>query len=291
MVLAMGASPVFADVDPDTLCLDPESARAAITERTRAIAPVDFAGHPADMDRLMSLAREHGLLVIEDAAHAIGGRYKKRPVGSLAHLTTFSFHPVKTVTTGEGGAVLTDDPKLAERARDFRNHGLVRDKERLSRHEGSWYYEVQSLGFNYRLTAIQCALGRSQLKRLDAFVARRAQLVARYRRAFASHPRITLMTPSPDVDPGWHLFAIRVSAEARSAVFDRLQRRGIGVQVHYIAVNDLPLYRRLGHDPKATPVAWQASRQLLSLPLFPLMTDADADRVISEVQEALRDEG
>jgi perosamine synthetase len=287
----MGATPVFADIRSDTLCLDPDRAKAAITPRTRAIAAVDFAGHPADMDRLMALAREHDLLVIEDAAHAIGGRYKKRPVGSLAHLTTFSFHPVKTITTGEGGAVLTDDPALAERARDFRNHGLVRDRERLSRQEGSWYYEVQSLGFNYRLTAIQCALGRSQLKRLPAFVARRKELVARYRRAFLGHPRLTLMSPAPDLDPAWHLFVIRVDAGARSALFTRLQERGIGAQVHYIAVNELPLYRRLGCDPASTPIAWQASRQLLSLPLFPRMSDADADRVIFEVKEALRDPG
>jgi perosamine synthetase len=291
MVVAMGATPVFADVRPDTLCLDPERVKAAITPRTRAIAAVDFAGHPADMDRLMALAREHDLLVIEDAAHAIGGRYKNRPVGSLAHLTTFSFHPVKTITTGEGGAVLTDDGALAQRARDFRNHGLVRDKQRLSRQEGSWYYEVQSLGFNYRLTAIQCALGRSQLKRLPAFVARRKDLVERYRRAFAGHPQLTLMFPAPDVDPAWHLFVIRVDAGDRSALFERLIRRGIGAQVHYIAVNDLALYRRLGCDPGSTPIAWQASRQLLSLPLFPAMTDADADRVIFEVSEALRDEG
>jgi len=290
MVVAMGATPVFADVCYDTLCLDPDRVKAAITPRTRAIAAVDFAGHPADMDRLMGLAKEHELLVIEDAAHSIGGRYKERPVGSLAHLTTFSFHPVKTITTGEGGAVLTDDDQLAERARDFRNHGLVRDKHRLSRQEGSWYYEVQSLGFNYRLTAIQCALGRSQLKKLPAFVARRAELVARYRRAFAAHPRLTLMTAAQGVDPAWHLFAIRVNADDRSALFDRLSRRGIGAQVHYIAVNDLPLYRRLGNDPASTPIAWQASRQLLSLPLFPGMNDADADRVIFEVNEALRDE-
>ena len=290
MVVAMGATPVFADVRDDTLCLDPDRVAAAITPRTRAIAAVDYAGHPAEMDRLMGLAREHDLLVIEDASHSIGGRYKQRPVGSLAHLTTFSFHPVKTITTGEGGAVLTDDSRLAERARDFRNHGLVRDKQRLCRQEGSWYYEIQSLGFNYRLTAIQCALGRSQLKRLPAFVARRAELVARYRRAFAAQPRLTLMTAAQGVDPAWHLFAIRVNADDRPALFDRLVQRGIGAQVHYIAVNDLPLYRRLGNDPASTPIAWQASRQLLSLPLFPGMNDADADRVIFEVNEALRDE-
>jgi dTDP-4-amino-4,6-dideoxygalactose transaminase len=188
MLVAVGATPVFADVCSDTLCLDPNRVKAAITPRTRAIAAVDFAGHPADMDRLMAIAKEHDLLVIEDAAHAIGGRYKQRPVGSLAHLTTFSFHPVKTITTGEGGAILTDDDRLAERARDFRNHGLVRDKHRLSRQEGSWYYEIQTLGFNYRLTAIQCALGRSQLKRLPAFVARRAELFRRAEEVLHAEP-------------------------------------------------------------------------------------------------------
>ncbi|HWE30655.1 MAG TPA: DegT/DnrJ/EryC1/StrS family aminotransferase, partial [Polyangia bacterium] len=209
MVLALGGKPVFADVDEGTLCLDPTEAARAITPRTKALAPVDFAGHPAAADEFMALARSKGLTVIADASHSIGGTLYGRPVGSLAHLTTFSFHPVKTITTGEGGAVLTDDATLAERARDFRNHGMVRDAARLGRHDGPWYYEVQSLGFNYRLTALQCALGRSQLRKLDRFSARRRAIVERYRAAFAGDARMRLQSQQPGAEPTWHLFAVR----------------------------------------------------------------------------------
>jgi dTDP-4-amino-4,6-dideoxygalactose transaminase len=229
--------------------------------------------------------------VIEDASHSIGGSYHGRPVGALAHLTTFSFHPVKTITTGEGGAVLTDDDTLARRARDFRNHGMVRDADRLSRNDGPWYYEVQSLGMNYRLTALQCALGRSQLKKLGRFVERRAAIVARYRRELAGLPGLVLPAEAREMQPAWHLFAVQLEAgaAARAAFFAALQRQGIAPQVHYVAVNDLPLYRRLGHQPEATPIARAASERLVSLPLFPAMTDEDVERVIGAVRAALKE--
>ena len=289
MVLALGAKPVFADVSPDTLCLDPAAVARAVTPATRAIAPVDFGGHPADLEALLALARKHDLAVVEDAAHAVGARLGGRPVGSIADLTTFSFHPVKTITSGEGGAVLTNDDSLARKARDFRNHGLVRERNRLERDDGPWYYEIQSLGFNYRLTDIQCALGRSQLRKLDRFVTRRAQIVARYRAALSSHPRLTLPAQRPEASPAWHLFALRVAggAEARSRFYLALRERGILSQVHYVLVNDMPLYRQLGHRPEATPIAAAASASLLSLPLYPAMTDDDVERVISAVGEAL----
>ncbi len=285
MVLALGGKPVFADVDEGTLCLDPTEAAKAITPRTKALVPVDFAGHPAAHDELMALARAKGLTVIADASHSIGGKLFGRPVGSLAHLTTFSFHPVKTITTGEGGAVLTDDATLAERARDFRNHGMVRDAARLVRNDGPWYYEVQSLGFNYRLTALQCALGRSQLRKLDRFSARRRAIVERYRAAFAQEPRLRLQSQQPGAEPTWHLFAVRVNERAR--FFAALQEQGILPQVHYVAVNDMPLYRALGHKPVETPVAARAADELVSLPLYPAMSDADVERVIVAVHAAL----
>jgi UDP-4-amino-4,6-dideoxy-N-acetyl-beta-L-altrosamine transaminase len=290
MVLALGAKPVFADVSPETLCLDPEKAEAAIGPRTKAIAAVDFAGHPAALDRLMEIARRRGLWVVEDAAHSIGGKLRGRPVGSLAHATTFSFHPVKTVTTGEGGAVLTDDAEVARRARDFRNHGMVREPERLSRNDGPWYYEVQSLGFNYRLTAIQCALGRSQLRKLSRFVARRRAIVARYREGLAGTAGLRWVNEAEGVEAAWHLFAVEVTAgaAARAALFQALRERAIAPQVHYVAVNDLPLYRALGHDPRATPIAQRASQSLISLPLYPALTDGEVDRVIRAVREAVR---
>jgi dTDP-4-amino-4,6-dideoxygalactose transaminase len=285
MVLALGGTPVFADVDEGTLCLDPTAAAAAVTPRTRVLAPVDFAGHPAAHDELMALARARGLVVVADGSHSIGGTLYGRPVGSLAHLTTFSFHPVKTITTGEGGAILTDDVTLAERARDFRNHGMVRDAQRLGRHDGPWYYEVQSLGFNYRLTALQCALGRSQLRKLERFSARRRAIVERYRAAFAGEPRLRLQSQQPGAEPTWHLFTVRVDERAR--FFAALQEQGILPQVHYVAVNDMPLYRALGHKPEETPVAARAASELVSLPLYPAMSDADVERVIVAVHAAL----
>jgi perosamine synthetase len=288
MVLALGAKPIFADIEAQTLCLDPKKAEAAITERTRAMAPVDFAGQPAALDAFMELAQRHDLTIIEDASHSIGGRLDGRPVGTLAHLTTFSFHPVKTITCGEGGAILTDDAMLAERARDFRNHGMIRAGERLGRHDGPWYYEIQSLGFNYRLTAIQCALGRSQLRKLERFSARRKQIVAIYRDAFANDRRLRLLADRPGAEPTWHLFPVRVKSVAtRAAFFAGLQRRGIGAQVHYVAVNDMPLYRSLGYVPDQTPLAFDASGTLVSLPLFPAMSNEDVTRVVQAVREAL----
>jgi UDP-4-amino-4,6-dideoxy-N-acetyl-beta-L-altrosamine transaminase len=289
MVLALGGKPAFADIEPETLCLDPAKTEAAITPRTKAIAPVDFAGHPAAIDSFMEMARRRGLVIIEDASHSIGGRLQGRPVGSLAHLTTFSFHPVKTITCGEGGAVLTDDDALAQRARDFRNHGMIRDAARLGRHDGPWYYEIQSLGFNYRLTAIQCALGRSQLRKLGQFSARRRAIVERYRQAFAGEPRLRLQQQRAAAEPTWHLFVVQV--EPRGAFFAALQRRGLGPQVHYVPVNDMPLYRELGHSPADTPLAERAALELVSLPLFPAMSDADVETVIAAVRSSLDEAG
>jgi UDP-4-amino-4,6-dideoxy-N-acetyl-beta-L-altrosamine transaminase len=286
MALACGAKPVFADVCADTLCIDPRRVEAAITPRTKVLAPVDFAGHPAALDELMALAKRNGLLVVEDASHSIGGSLGGRPVGALADLTTFSFHPVKTITSAEGGAVLMDDPAMAQRARDFRNHGMVRDAARLSQQPGSFYYEIQSLGFNYRLTDLQCALGRSQLRKLERFATRRRAIVDRYRLAFAGDRRLGLQAQAPNADPVWHLFTVQVAR--RDELFAALQQRGVLPQVHYLAVNEMPLYRDLGFDSATTPNAAMASQRLLSLPLFPAMTDEDVDCVIAAVRDALQ---
>jgi UDP-4-amino-4,6-dideoxy-N-acetyl-beta-L-altrosamine transaminase len=287
-VLALGGKPIFADVEPGTLCLDPALAAAAISPRTKALAPVDYAGHPAALEDFMALAARRGLLVIEDASHAIGARSRGRAIGSIADMTIFSFHPVKTVTTAEGGAVLTNDAKLAQRARDFRNHGLVRDKERLPADAPPWYYEIQSLGLNYRLTDVQSALGRSQLAKLERFVERRRAIVARYREGLAGIPGVEVPGERSDVRAAWHLFAIRLTngPAARARLADALRAAKIGTQLHYLPVNAFPLYRQLGYEPEATPVATKASSQLLSLPLFPAMSDADVDRVIAAVRGA-----
>jgi perosamine synthetase len=289
MLLALGARPVFADVDEATLCLDPAAAERAITPRTRAIAAVDFAGNPAPLAELKELALRKGLSFVEDAAHAVGAKLHGRPVGSWADLTTFSFHPVKTITTGEGGAVLCDDAAMATRARDFRNHGMVRDPARLERQDGPWYYEVQSLGFNYRITDLQCALGRSQLRKLARFVERRAQIVAQYRAALAGIDALVLPARTAGAEPAWHLFPVRLRAgeEARRRTFAALREQGILPQVHYVAVNEMPLYRRLGYDAAQTPIALAASRSILSLPLFPSLSDADVSRVVDALVAAL----
>jgi UDP-4-amino-4,6-dideoxy-N-acetyl-beta-L-altrosamine transaminase len=286
MVLAVGARPVFVDVLPDTLCIDPRAVAAAITSKTKVIAPVDFAGQPAAIDELRALAKPRGIHLVEDAAHSIGSHDRGRLVGSLADLTTFSFHPVKTITTGEGGAITTDDDALATRLRDFRNHGLVRDPARLEHSGGPWYYEVQWLGFNYRLSALQCALGRSQLTKLDRFVARRRAIVTQYRDALAS-AELRFIDERPGVESAWHLCAVRVSAAKRHAFFEGLVRSRIMPQVHYITVPEFPLYRGLGYDPAETPIAHEASRELVSLPLYPALSDTDVERVIAAVRAVL----
>ena len=248
------------------------------------LAPIDYAGHPAALDRFMELAERRNLIVVEDASHAIGASVGGRRIGSIAHLTTFSFHPVKTITTGEGGAVLTNDPLLARRARDFRNHGLVRDAERLPADPPPWYYEIQSLGLNYRLTDLQCALGRSQLGKLDRFVVRRRALVARYRAALAGLPTVEPPEEAASVRAAWHRCAVRLKGLDRRAFCAGLRQRGIGTQVHYIPVNAFPLYRRLGYDPAATPLATATAERLVSLPLYPAMSDGDVDRVVEAVR-------
>lgn len=286
--LHLGATVRFADVRDDTLNLDPAAVSAAVSERTRAIVAVDYAGQPADLDGLRSVAEEHGVRLIEDAAHAIGARHRDRPVGAVADLTTFSFHPVKTVTTGEGGAVAVGDDRLLDALRRFRSHGLVRHPEMMRNpYEGPWHQEVQELGLNYRLSDILAALGSSQLEKLERFVARRAELVSRYRAAFAGLENIRLLEVLPEAEPAWHLFPIRVPATWRRLVFERLRRAGIGVQTHYLPVYRHPLFQDLGQPQDPCPIADAAYEELISLPLFPALTEQDHDWVIESVLAAL----
>jgi dTDP-4-amino-4,6-dideoxygalactose transaminase len=286
-VCYLGATPVFADVRRDTLNLDPARVQAAITPRTRAIVTVDFAGQPSDLEPLRALAAARGLVLIEDAAHALGAHYRGRPVGSaFADLVTLSFHPVKHITTGEGGMVLTADAALAARLRRFRNHGIDADAtERAAR--GEWYYQMLDLGFNYRLTDIQCALGLSQLARLDGFVARRRALAARYVEALADLPAVQLPAVAADVRHAWHIFPVLLDLERlaidRRTVFTALRAEGIGVNVHYIPVYWHPYYTRRGYQRGLCPVAEWAYERLLTLPLFPAMDDRDVDDVVRAV--------
>lgn len=285
----LGARPTFADIDPATLTIDPAEVAKKITPRTRVIAPVDYAGEPAAIDELRAMARSRDALVVEDACHSLGASLSGRPVGSLADLTVLSFHPVKHVTTAEGGAVLTDSDRLARRARDFRNHGIVRERERLRGDEGDWFYDVAEIGQNFRLSDVQCALGLSQLGKLDQFLARRRALALAYFEALQGDPRV-LLPPARSLDAhAWHLFPLRLAGAnpQRRQVFDRLRSLGLGVQVHYIPVNGFSAYRALGYSPEETPKAWDAYRRLISLPLFPAMTDDDLKRVINALHTAL----
>jgi perosamine synthetase len=283
-VLYQGATPVFADVSVDTLNLDPEKVVARITPRTRAVLPVDYAGHPADMDAILELAARHGLIVIEDACHALGGEYRGRRSGAIADMTVFSFHPVKHLTTGEGGMVTTDNPAYAHALRRFRNHGISSDA-RQRQAEGQWHYEMLLLGFNYRLTDIACALGLSQLKKLDANLLRRRKIAARYAVVFGDLDGITLPAVRSDVNPAWHLYPIRLNLQRltvnRAQVFRALRAENIGVNVHYIPVHRHPYYRdRFGYRGGEFPIAEDAYERLISLPMFHGMSDQDVEDVI-----------
>lgn len=288
-VLYQGARPVFADVSPDTLNLDPDLLAERITPNTRAILPVDYAGHPADLDPILALAERHGLTVIEDACHALGAEYKGRRTGSIAHMAVFSFHPVKHVATGEGGMVTTDRADLAENLRRFRNHGISSDARQ--RHaSGQWHYEMVQLGFNYRLTDIACALGISQLKKLEANLARRREIAARYTAAFRNLRGVIAPSVRPDVNPAWHLYPIRVNPshlkKDRAHMFRALRAENIGVNVHYIPVHLHPYYRdRFGYQGGEYPVAETAYEQLISLPMFHAMTEQDVEDVIAAVSK------
>jgi len=286
----LGATPVFADVQADTLTLDPERVAEKLTSRTRAIIGVDFAGLPCDWEALRALARPAGLALIDDAAHALGATSNGRALGSLVELTTFSFHPVKHATTGEGGMVTTDDPALAERARRFRNHGITVDaSERFSR--GEWHYEMVDLGFNYRLTDVQCALGLSQITRLDAMLARRRAIATRYRAHLRGLPGLALQALPAGREHAWHIFPILLDLDRlagdRRAIFAALRAEGIGVNVHYIPVYWHPYYQRLGYAKGLCPVAEALYERLITLPLFPAMTDGDVDDVLAAVGKVI----
>jgi perosamine synthetase len=286
-VLYQSATPVFADVAEDTLNLDPELATARITAHTKAILPVDYAGHPADLDSILQLAERHGLIVIEDACHALGAEYRGRRVGSIAHMTVFSFHPVKHLTTGEGGMVTTDNLAFAETLRRFRNHGISSDA-RQRQSAGQWHYEMVLLGFNYRLADIACALGLQQMKRLEANLARRRQIAARYAAAFRDMPGVLPPQTRKDVNSAWHLYPIRLDltklSAGRGEVFRALRAENIGVNVHYIPVHLHPYYRdRFGYKGGEFPVAEDAYERLISLPMFHGMSDSDVEDVIRAV--------
>jgi len=290
-VLYQNATPVFADVCTDTLNLDPDQVAGKISGKTRAILPVDYTGHPADLRPIAEIARRHNLVVIEDACHSLGAEYQDKRVGEISDMTVFSFHPVKHITTGEGGMVVTNDAKFAETLRRFRNHGISSDA-RHRQSAGQWHYEMVMLGYNYRLPDVMCALGIEQLKRLDQNLARRREIARRYMAAFRETPGVIPPVVRSEVDPAWHLYPIRLDlprlAADRGQIFKALRAENIGVNVHYIPVHFHPYYReRFGYRRGDFPVAEEAYERLISLPMFHAMTDRDVEDVIQAVRKVV----
>ncbi|MDD3828053.1 MAG: UDP-4-amino-4,6-dideoxy-N-acetyl-beta-L-altrosamine transaminase [Anaerolineae bacterium] len=289
-VLYQGGKPVFVDVQADTLNVDPAAVEAAITHRTRAIVAVDYAGQPADLDELRAISKRHGLWLIEDAAHAVGATYKGRAIGSVSDLTTFSTHPVKHVTTGEGGMITTADDTVAQRLRWFRNHGITTD-HRQRAEKGGWFYEMVELGYNYRLPDINCALGLSQLRKLEPWLARRRAVAACYDAAFARLPAVRPLAVHPDREPAWHIYPILLDLEGlgqgRAQVFAALRAENIGVNVHYIPIYWHPYYQELAYPRGLCPVAERSYERLITLPLFASMTDQDVNDVVAAVTKVV----
>jgi len=283
-------TPVFVDVEPDTLLIDPPKIEERVTEKTKAIISVDFAGQPCDYERLWDVAASHSLSLVADGCHALGAEYRGKSVGALADMTVFSFHPVKHITTGEGGMVTTDDPELAHRMRMFRNHGIKTDhhhREKL----GSWYYEMEDLGYNYRITDIQCALGISQLSKLPRFLERRRAIAHQYDEVFAELTGITPLVLRNQVFHAYHLYVVKIDFASigldRQTLFRKLRERGIGANVHYIPIHLHPYYRKqFGTGPGLCPVAEASYEQILSLPMHPGMTDREVELVYTALNDA-----
>lgn len=288
--LYCGSSPRFADIRADTLCIDPERVQQLLTSHTAAILPVHFAGHPCDLPALRRLADKYHCAIIEDACHALGASTSDGTIGDCRYsdMAVFSTHPVKAIATGEGGVITTNRPQLYERLKMLRSHGITRDPARLTRAEGPWYYEMQMLGLNYRICDVQCALGRSQLKKLGRFVARRREISARYQTEMQSIPGLCLPTEAPGMKSAWHLFVVRCAAGLRSLIFDRLRAEGLGVNVHYLPVYLHPYYQdSLGYSAGLCPIAERAYRESISLPLHAALTDEEVTIIIATVRQVL----
>lgn len=291
-VLYVGAKPVFADIDPRTYNIDPVAIEKCITPKTKAIIPVDYTGQPAELKSILAIAEQYGLVVIEDAAHALGATYQGKKVGSISHMTMFSFHPVKPVTTGEGGVITTNDETYYQRLLQFRNHGITRERELLQEDHGPWYYEMQFLGYNYRMTDIQAALGISQMDKLDRFIGRRREIAEQYNQAFANLSGVQIPYQMPHVESGWHLYVLRLKPEFltadRRVIFEALLAENIGVNVHYIPVYYHPYYQQLGYKKGLCPEAERLYEEIITLPLFPAMSDQDVQDVIDAVKKVIK---
>ena len=288
-IVYCGGEPVFADIREDTLNIDVEEIKKKLSPKTRVILPVDFAGHPADLDEIKAIAEDRNLVVIEDACHALGAEYKERKIGSLSHMTVFSFHPVKHITTGEGGMVLTNNEEFYKKLKVFSHHGIVKDNP----DKGPWYYEIVNPGYNYRITDFQCALGISQLGKLDPFIERRREIAASYNEAFAEMEEIITPPESADVRAAYHIYVIQLRTEllkvGRKEIFEALRAENIGVNVHYVPVHLHPFYQReFGYRKGDYPKAERYYDRAITLPIFPKMSEEDIKDVITAVDKTIR---
>jgi perosamine synthetase len=290
-VLYCGGKPVFVDIDPITYNLDPSVIEKYITDKTKAIIPVDFTGQSVDIDAIRKIADKHGLIIIEDGAHSLGSEYKGNKVGTIADMTEFSFHPVKPVTTGEGGLVVTNDEELYNKMILFRTHGITRDERMMENNDGPWYYEQIDLGYNYRITDFQCALGSSQMKKLDSFIARRREIVAMYNKGFKDIEQVITPYEAEFSNSGWHIYVIRLDLEklncARKEVFEALRAENIGVNVHYLPVYLHPYYQKLGYEKGLCPNAEELYDNMITIPIHPSMNDNDVEDVIEAVKKVI----
>ena len=290
-ILYQGGVPVFADIDEETYNIDPNEIEKKITEKTKAIIPVHFTGKPAPLDEICAIAKKHGLVIIEDAAHALGATYKQKKIGSISDMTMFSFHPVKHITSGEGGIITTNDKGYYEKLLQFRSHGITRDPNQMLDNQGPWYYEMQFLGFNYRMTDIQAALASSQLKKIDKFLELRKKYVGMYNDELKKIKEITIPHQNKAASSSWHLYMIRLHLDQlkgnRKEVYSALQKENIGVNVHYIPVYLSPYYQGLGYKKGLCPHAEKLYEEVITLPLFPVMTEKDVADVIHAVKTVI----
>ena len=290
--LYCGARPVFADINPETYNIDPQSIEEKITDKTKAVVAVDFTGQAVEADKIRAICDKHNLIFIEDAAHSLGTKYNGKLVGGIADMTEFSFHPVKTCTAGEGGAITTNDDELYKRLVLFRTHGITRAQELMDKPaEGGWYYQQIDLGYNYRMTDMQAALLSSQLDKLEMFGKRRKELVRRYDEAFSAMPEIVVQKEIPESDTVRHLYIIQLNLDmmtcSRREIFEALQAEGVGVNVHYIPVYSFPYYQKLGYRMGECPKAEHLYERIISIPLYYSLTDAEQDKVIKAIEKVI----
>ncbi|MFJ7368733.1 UDP-4-amino-4,6-dideoxy-N-acetyl-beta-L-altrosamine transaminase [Lysinibacillus sp. NPDC098008] len=281
----VGGTVVFADIDPVTYNINPAQIQANITEKTKAIIPVDFTGQPADMDEIMSIAKEHNLVVIEDGAHSLGAEYKGSKVGIQADMTMFSFHPVKPITTAEGGVIVTNNEDYYRKLLKFRSHGI--EQTSYAQEQGGWYYEMTDLGYNYRMTDLQAALGISQLSKIDTFLQRRREIAAMYTEALQKVEGIQVPQQLEETNSGWHLYMIQLEKADRKLVFEEMRAVNIGVHVHYIPVYWHPYYQQLGYRKELCPVAETWYDKALTLPIHPQLSNEEVEFIINKLMHFL----